>query len=256
MTDLQIYKNLIIPEIFGNNPEYDIDNVEIVAQDANKLCSCDFAYGASKLCLIPTDSDKVVKIPFYGNVYIDEDDDNNDVEYLERFEGAYINEDERTWDYCLSELTAYESAATAGFSEFLAKTEFLGYTVSGHPLYTQEVVKPFSSGWSESGYSLISDKSKKKSREIIYSYRQRRSEFYNNNISEDIDAIIGYVFSEPGEEFLSIVIEYYGIEKVSAFSSWVMNNARHIAYDLHWNNIGFRESDNSPCLLDFSGFFD
>jgi hypothetical protein len=120
----------------------------------------------------------------------------------------------------------------------------------------QEKVLPYSEFYNKDK-NTSSDNSKEISKRIHNIYRNFCYSYHSiNNEEMDADEAIGYVFCETGEAFLAMIIETYTYELVEKFSRWVIDEAREIAMDLHYRNIGFRVSDGTPCLLDFSGFYD
>lgn len=249
MENLEIYKELNVPDMFcGSYDPYDV--VENFGEYIYEEYGANWAIGASKMCIIPTDSNMVIKFPFTGTVYYNEETDEMEEE---TFSSAHTEEG-YSWDYCLAELEIYKKAAAAGFANFLAKTEEFGTTNSGHPMYIQEKVNVYKD--CRHKYKKdISDNVKSKTATVLEKYRDRNRNRLNNEemIEEDF---IGYTFAETGKTFLSYLIDAYSYENVAKFAKWVYENAREIAEDLHWGNIGFRESDGTPCLLDFSGFYD
>lgn len=262
MNRLDYFKELVIPEFFGVEEDCSYercegDKVLDLAIAADKLVECDYAVGASKMCLIP-EGDYVVKIPFNCTIIpipnFDDDDENNEIDYnYERFESA--GNSENSWDYCLTELEIYNKIKEAGFECFVAKTEKLGETAAGYPLYIQEKVLVYNDITDEYKFSA-SQGSKEKSKKAIDEYWNHCHSSYD---SMSDDAAIGYVFSGPGSIFLSEVIEAYGYDLVAKFSQWVVKHEdirSQITSDLHWGNIGFKKSNEKPCLLDFSGFYE
>ena len=253
MENLKEYMKLTIPEEFGEveNGYYNVV-IDNVAENANNIKRCDYRLGASKLCLIPEENKYVIKIPFNGCFYLDID--NN--ETFSRFYCAKTENEYDNWNYCLSELEIYNKAKDAGFEMFLAETDYLGASKTGHPIYVQEKVLPYAEFYTKDK-NTSSDNSKEISKRIHNIYRNFCYNYHLiNNENMLADEAIGYVFCETGEAFLAMIIETYTYELVEKFSRWVIDEAREIAMDLHCRNIGFRASDGTPCLLDFSGFYD
>ena len=247
MKNLELYKEIIIPDMFGQN-EYDENEIvlDFIDNINEKYGACCYS-GASKLCIVPQESEYVIKLPFLGEIYYDE----NGKPVLICFNYAKT---ENRWDYCKAELELYSKAADAGFAIFLAKTEEFGTTKSGHPMYIQEKVNVY--GDCRHKYKKnVSDNAKSKTATVLEKYRDR---YMHNRLNDEMteEDFIGYTFAETGETFLSYLIDAYSYENVAKFAKWVYENAREIAADLHWGNIGFRESDGTPCLLDFSGYYD
>ena len=247
MKNLELYKEIVVPEMFGQDEDGCCDYLDDFIEDIYETYDAHTASGASKLCIIPRAGEYVIKLPFRGEIYYDESGD----ACLHHFAYAVT---ENRWDYCRAELDLYNKAADAGFAIFLAKTKEFGTTKSGHPMYIQEKVNVY--GDCRHKYKKdISDNAKSKTATVLEKYRDRYMHNRRNDemIEEDF---IGYTFAETGETFLSYLIDAYSYENVAKFAKWVYENAREIAEDLHWGNIGFRESDGTPCLLDFSGYYD
>ena len=79
----------------------------------NDIPNCGYATGAFKECLIFSDMDFVLKIPF---TYRDNSRDRN---------------------ACEDEIKTYESAKQAGVEKALLETWFIGYLANGRPVYGQ-----------------------------------------------------------------------------------------------------------------------
>lgn len=247
MENLSKYRELIVPDIFGGTPDDDNYIVEEFGEEIYSTYGAEWRCGASKMCIIPSEGDMVIKLPFTGNMYYDDEGS----PYIDEFE--HSGSESCTWDYCLTEVELYNKVAAAGFECFLAKTAAFGKTHSGHPMYIQEKVKVYGEGAKPN--SAVSEQNREKSRTIIQAYRHY---VYYGGPNQEFtrEEVIGWAFSEAGEHFIACLIDTYGYDKVADFSMWIFHNARNLAADLHWGNIGYRESDGTPCLLDFSGFFD
>lgn len=189
--------------------------------------------GASKVVLVFTNSDYVVKIPFKGDCdnYDCENSCDRDcscsqcsrrnaVENCDEFTSARIGENEYGWDYCAAEQFFYEKAVVAGVEEFFIKTIFIG-EFDGHPIYLQEKVEVY-------GYNSQT-KSSEQSKEIFIK-KFRYSEIQN-------------------EDFGGLLIEYYGEDRVNQLVEFLSEVG---ISDLHSSNVGIRA--NRPVLFDYSGY--
>jgi hypothetical protein len=195
--------------------------------------------GASKVVLVFTNSDYVVKIPFKGEFYEYDDYDCEDScrrdcpcpqcsrrsrrsveENCNEFTGARIGESEYSWDYCASEQFFYEKAVVAGVEEFFIKTILIG-EFDGHPIYLQEKVEVY-------GYNSET-KSSEQSKEIFI------KKFYYSEIQN--------------EDFGGLLIEYYGEDRVNQLVDFLSEAG---ISDLHSSNVGIRA--NRPVLFDYSGY--
>ena len=191
--------------------------------------------GASKVVLVFTNSDYVVKIPFKGDCdnYDCENSCNRDrscsrcsrrvsEENCDEFTGARIGESEYSWDYCAAEQFFYEKAVIAGVEEFFIKTIFIG-VFDGHPIYLQEKVEVY-------GYSSKT-KSSEQSKEIFMK-KFRHSEIQN-------------------ADFGGLLVDCYGEERVNQLVEFLSEVG---ISDLHSSNVGIRA--NRPVLFDYSGYSD
>jgi hypothetical protein len=203
-----------------NNEDYTVDN------------------GATKVVLLFTSSDYVVKIPFKGELcecdnYDCENSCNRDcscsrcsrrniVENCDEFTCARIGESEYSWDYCAAEQFFYEKAIAAGVEEFFIKTIFIG-EFDGHPIYLQEKVEVY-------GYNSQT-KSSEQSKEIFIE-KFRYSEIQN-------------------ADFGGLLVEYYGEDRVNQLVEFLSEVGIN---DLHSSNVGI--CANRPVLFDYSGYND
>ena len=201
-----------------NNEDYTVDN------------------GASKVVLLFTNSDYVVKIPFKGELcecdnYDCENSCNRDCscsrcsrgvpeETCSEFTGARIGESEYSWDYCAAEQFFYEKAIVAGVEEFFIKTIFIG-EFNGHPIYLQEKVSVY-------GYESET-KSPEYSKEIFM------KKFLHSEIQN--------------EDFGGLLVDYYGEERVNQLVEFLSEVG---ISDLHTSNVGI--CANRPVLFDYSGY--
>lgn len=192
--------------------------------------------GASKVVLVFTNSDYVVKIPFKGescgyNGYDCEDSCRRDCscsqcsrrdveENCDEFTGARIGESEYSWDYCASEQFFYEKAVVAGVEEFFIKTIFIG-EFNEHPIYLQEKVEVY-------GYNSQT-KSSEQSKEIFI------ERFYHSEIQN--------------EDFGGLLVEYYGEDRINQLVDFLSEVG---ISDLHSSNVGIRA--NRPVFFDYSGY--
>ena len=193
--------------------------------------------GASKVVLVFTNSDYVVKIPFKGEY--EEYDCGNSCdrdcpcsqcsrcsrrsvgEGCDEFTGARVGENEYGWDYCASEQFFYEKAVIAGVEEFFIKTILIG-EYCGHPIYLQEKVEVY-------GYNSQT-KSSEQSKEIFM------KKFHHSEIQN--------------EDFGGLLIEYYGENRVNQLVEFLSEVG---ISDLHSSNVGI--CANRPVLFDYSGYY-
>jgi len=184
-----------------------------------------YAYGATKLAIIPKEKDKdyVIKIPYTGSCeyYISSISNHGKDEYYD-FCGA--DDEERPWDYCAGEVNRYKKAKELGFSIFFAETKLLGY-VNNYPIYIQEKCETFSS----CKYHHIHSEEE----------RSKTSKCCNN-------------YLRINKDWLTDFRMYYGEESLLSFIDFI--NEMGWDDDLRNENIGY--INNRPVLIDYSGFFD
>lgn len=194
-------------------------------------------YGLSKLVIIPSDSSVVIKIPFngmdeyqykeYDEENDDEDEDYDDGEWVwSNFYGASGSIPD---DYCQAEYEKFLSLKDKNLECFVAETEFYS-KVDSTNIFIAEKVIPF-----DNLYKNIPNPSKK-SKETAEQWRKSRKLYCFN------------------EDWLANCIDFYGQEKVEKFINYCYNDDNDIIRDLHGGNFGYRQKDNSPCILDYSDF--
>ena len=192
--------------------------------------------GASKVVLVFTNSNYVVKIPFKGEDcrYEDYGCENSCSrncscsrcsrrsvgEGCDEFTGARVGENEYGWDYCASEQFFYEKAVIAGVEEFFIKTILIG-EYCGHPIYLQEKVEVYGDS--------SQTKSSEQSKEIFI------KKFCHSEIQD--------------EDFGGLLVEYYGEDRVNQLVEFLSEVGIN---DLHNSNVGIRA--NCPVLFDYSGY--
>lgn len=192
----------------------------------------EFETGASKLVILIEELDEVIKIPFNGTFYYDEDEslDITDTEdFIENDWANDINAPSATdWDYCENEVLKLEKAEKEGFGDFFAKIE--KYTmIDNHPVYLQEKVIP-----------LYSHKSKQWGEPS-----KMAKSIYENNFTEARKRV------PIPEDWLMHAIDYFGEEEVASFIDYVMSE--NLDEDLHSGNVGFTRA-GKPVLLDWAGW--
>jgi len=171
---------LNIPEQFGLNEDDDWGGDLDFVVDQFKEEDIRYDNGCSKFVIFLND-DEVVKIPFNGyHYYNDEDEEEGFCEF-------------NNSDYCDIEAEIYQDAVVAGLSHFFAKTVFAGFTEKTHyPIYLSERVIPFE----DKDYESIkpSEDSVNKANNMITSISSR---------------------------WLACAIDYYGQEEVSRLVDFI-----------------------------------
>lgn len=185
------------------------------------------SYGVSKLVIIPSFGDKVIKIPFRGKWYCGEhwDDDIEDYvdseDYFESFCGANSAYGD---DYCAAEEGYYLEAEDAMLAPLFAKTEYVK-TINNVAFYVQEKIM----GKNHSRISYDSDSYKKASK-----------------MNSDSQAWVNDTV------WLANVLEYYG-EVITEYLLKFLKEQE--IRDLHSGNTGYRKN-GEPVLIDYSSWND
>ena len=204
--------------------------------------------GVTKLVLRPTDptANYVIKIPFlylYDEDYDawDEDEACGDP-YIELQRAPHPKAgvsrygfNSEDWNYCETEMEYCDLAADAGLSQFFPET--IKYCETPFPIYLQETCYP--------SYSR---------KDVIKhtNLQLTRDEFFNELEEKYTYEVANwcYIFSAS---WLLDAITWYGKQMVGKLFEFM--TCYHMK-DFHGDNYGYRESDNSPVLIDFAGFYE
>lgn len=231
----------LLEDEFGENLDTDKILSPVVSRVMEQLKQIDpsicFYRGASKMVIAtPNLGGVVIKVPFSGRYNLrwvsqekeEEDEPWNERYEFRRFSGGAGRYDD---DYCLLESQVYDSLAKAGFAEFAAKTEILGW-IDNKCIIIQEEVIPEEDNMDFHDYSY---KSKEASEEM----------------QEDFSSMCAF-----SDDFLALLIERYGEKVVRNFFYYCEEEegGQYLINDIHDGNYGYRAVDGSPCLLDFSGY--
>ena len=238
-----LLSDVYFPEDFGINndtDELDCDCEILSSIDADvKIQS---HYGASKYVLVDNSLSYVIKIPFDGyweTAYIEKNyknDDEEDTDGEEDIEFIFTNFDNACNDsyaddkiysnnYCETERRFFKVMNEIGFGVFFAETQYFD-TINGKNIYLQEKVIPYPR--LEKGASSP--------------LAVKLSETPHISVCSD---------------WIEKAIQYYGEELTKSFINFLSTDddiGQIIAADLHYENYGYRE-DGSPCILDYSGFY-
>jgi hypothetical protein len=128
-------------------------------------------------------------------------------------------------DYCKIEKEIYERAKAEGLDMFFTKVDLLSTTKEGRNIYIAERVISY--------YDDNTTTSSCDSREKAYSIMEENNTYIN-------DVWAGVAVERYGEELFKKFLKFIDDEDIN---------------DLHGGNIGFRK-DGTPCLLDFSGYWE
>ena len=238
-----LLSDVYFPEDFGvNNDTNELDCDYEILSDIDSEANVQSRYGASKYVLIDNNLSYVIKIPFDGyweTAYVEEnyedDEDNEDIDDID-VESVFINFNNACRDsyadnmfyannYCETERRLFQVMNESGLGVFFAETQYFD-TINGKNIYLQEKVTSYVN--SESGAS--SPLAKKLSKNF-------------------------HITLQP--DWIEKAIQYYGEELTKAFIDFLSTDddiGAIITDDLHDENYGYRE-DGSPCILDYSGFY-
>ena len=230
---LNIYKTIHVPDEFGyycedgedSNELYDFTNE---VYDINKEAIVN--HGVSKAVIIDPDLDVVIKIPFNTTFYYNAnngDDLTYDPDLPDIKENILDN-------FCQIEADIYQECINEGngYEIFLAKTKEID-----NLHYVQEKCETY-----EDKYDIYDDNFQEKTAKDI--------EKYNNKLE-------GKRFFPS--RFILDLIKSYGEDKTFNFLEFLKSDsdiARNISMDLHNENIGYRVSDGTPCIIDYSGWWE
>lgn len=183
-------------------------------------------FGASKIVIAsPKIGNAVVKIPFNGTYYQEEEND-EEFEWIP-FEWAPGSDPA---DYCLAEYEKYQRLKDYGLGCFVAKTLFYKKR-DGFRIFIQEYVMPENESCDSHNASDQSTTTAKK---------WRRE---------------GKIRSDLENEWIANCLDIYGESKVKRFLYYCDNIDPDILEDIHKANYGYREN-GTPCILDFSNYMD
>lgn len=177
-----------------------------------------YEYGATKLCIMPDNSNFVIKIPFNSAWY------DPTQEYID-YESAGYNEHEA--DYCFTEVVYYKHAKQMKIHKMFCKTQLLGL-INNYPIYIQQKATPMcqrDDKRNEDGY-----------------YEDARSPY-------SIDYCELHDFECFNSVWVADAIEYYGKAKFNRLIEFIKE---HSIEDLHSGNIGY--INERPVLFDFSDY--
>lgn len=206
--------------------------------DRNSVPSFHYETGASKLVIIPDETDFVIKIPFTGayaeagEYYDDEEGEWIKSEDDRQYEDFYGASDDSGCNYCAAECEIYNEAKKKGFEQLLLKIEKVG-EYNGMSVYIQPKAKSFAYTGNTEKYSS------NKSKEIVREERNRVGNTYGISIH-----------SFPTNWAASCLDILGSLDELNRFFIFLNENSG----DLHSNNIGYY--NGKPCIIDYAGFWD
>ncbi len=178
---------------------------------------CDYDNGVSKVCIIPVQTNFVIKIPFNSskdNYFYEEES-----EFFCNANSCFGHE----WDYCFTELLLYNLAKKEKIDKAFCKTRLLG-CVNNYPIYIQEKASTV-----RSLIKKVDNISSIKKKGIKYCQEKKFSCFDSSWIGD--------------------AIQYYGEKRANKIMSFI---DKHQIGDLYEDNIGY--IGNRPVLIDFSDY--
>ena len=178
--------------------------------------------GSSKLVFIPKDENYVIKIPYTGDSYTDEND--NIIDYT--FAHANPESKKFRWDYCLAETLLWRNAKRSKVHHAFAKERILGF-INNHPIYIQQRAEVYAES---NKYNSASNKERNKTLSCCYKHNVR-------------------IFQEEGVSWQSDMLEYYGQNIFLKIMHFIEDFK---ISDLHESNLGY--IDGRPVIIDYSGF--
>ena len=179
-------------------------------------------FGATKLVILsPSIQNVVIKIPFNGSYFEDEDGSIN-------WSPFYWAPGSDKTDYCLAEYEKYNRLKAYRLDCFVAKT-FLYKTIDNVRVFIQEKIIPCDDCCSE---TIPSERS-----------RQIASKW----VEEGTIAV--------DSEWIALCLDKYGKSKVERFLWYCNNIDLDILADAHMSNIGYR-FNGTPAILDYANFLD
>lgn len=234
MFDFKSLLNIYVPDEFGcdedSYPTKSID--EVFAQLPDNV---ETHWGVSQFCIIPADSDMVAKIPFSGEFYTVEEetlDEDGNEKILENTGFNYFHT-----NYCDLSYDLYLDAEDQGLESILAKMEFLGQTKNGVNVYLQEKVLPLDRDTTIGRYFKSKEERESSSKRL----KEVRKKYDNTSID-------WYHFPT---NWAAAALDFYGEAFMVKFIKFIEENELN---DFHDGNIGWREKDNTPVILDWAGY--
>lgn len=228
---LNIYKTIDVPNDFGyywedGENSRELDDFSNEVYDINREAIV--THGVSKAVIIDPDLDVVVKVPFNTSFYYNT---NNGDDLTYNPDLPDVKEDILD-NYCQIEADIYQECMGYGYEIFLAKTKEID-----NLHYVQEKCETYGNK-----YDTYDDNFQEKTAKDIEKYKNR---------------LEGKYFFPS--RFILDLIKSYGEDRTFSFLDFLDSDsdiARSISMDLHNENIGYRVSDGTPCIIDYSGWWE
>ena len=216
-----LYEEFLHQGIFS---EADADDYAGTLNEEYGITDFNYAFGATKLVIIPEDTDYVIKIPF--NAIENCDADPFEDEFYVKFSLARTaNGENFEWDYCALEEELYNIAKSAGWGKFFLPVEKVKGLEDPYPIYIQEKAQGF--GCHSCNDKILDDKL----RDFCLNYRVR--------------------YGSP--EWWADVFESLHEDEDDLISFLIFLRKNEMEDDLHGNNLGYTMND-FPVIVDYAGF--
>lgn len=230
---LNIYKTIDVPIDFGYYFEDGEDSRELydfATEVYNINQKAVVTHGISKAVIIDPDLDVVVKVPFNTTFYYNTDN-GDDLTYDPDLPDI---KEEIKDNFCQIEADIYQECVDEGYGYeiFLAKTKEVD-----NLHYIQEKCETYGDK-----YDTYNEDFQKKTAKDIEKYKNK---------------LEGKRFFPS--RFILDLIKAYGEDRTFNFLDFLDSDsdlARYISMDLYESNIGYRVSDGTPCIIDYSGWWE
>ena len=198
-----------------------------------------YAFGISKLVVFIKDSNYVIKIPFTGK-FPEFDHETVVEDFLTKEEtftpfahGSKYN----SWDYCRRELDIYNKAVVYGLEDAFAAINLIGYIQGVLPVYLQERCVTFIDKWESDASMECNDEG----------YVQ------NEDLTKEQKKTMkcgGRIYNLYWQSLLHNKLGTKKYRKLIKFLKKVD------IYDLHNENVGYKEDNLEPVFIDYSDWND
>ena len=178
---------------------------------------CEIDMGATKLVIIPKKRNYVIKIPFTGTYYYDEETDKLIINSVIKNKDSIMKDEERIF-----------KSSTELMQKILLENHFIGFFNDCVPIYIQRKAIPHRIA-TESDFGLLKTKYTTK-KLCIASYLQNK---YNSDL--DIFFILKLITIYGVNTSISLITEMKNID------------------DLHSGNYGY-DLNNFPVIIDYGGY--
>ena len=233
----------VIPQCYFGVVEGDGEpnEIEEIREAINKVDPSARIYnGASKIVIVsPELCGVVLKIPMFGyfrnrltwTQIRDNQKAGIEIPFEEHYEFVPFCGDGSTNDYCELELKEYELIKSeTEFARFLAETELFP---------TLDIPEAYHLGTIIVQEETISEQNR------FYDYKTSPRA---SKAAEEMEPPMSY-------EWVALCIDEYGEDLVQDFFRYCDEEDSTILEDCHDGNYGYRIEDKTPCIFDFSDFF-